>query len=172
MSGIEFDIDVGDFQEDMTQKIPPQELAQNLALGKALSVVIRHADAIIIGADTFLYVDGVVLGKPHTSDKAADMLRMLSGKTHTVFTGYAIVDSRTGDKYTGVNESTVLFRNLSEDEIVQYVDTGEPFDLAGGYAIQGGGATFIERIEGDYWGIVGLPISRIVPKLRELGALI
>ena len=169
MSDLSFDIDIGDFEEDMTQAVPPQKLAQKLALGKALSVVSRHPDALVIGADTFLYIDGTVLGKPHTAEKAREMLQVLNGKSHLVFTGYAIVDTRSGERFTGVSESTVWFRHVSPDEIEQYIETGEPLDRAGGYAIQGGGAAFVERIEGDYWGIVGLPLCAVVQKLQEFG---
>jgi septum formation protein len=163
--GVSFDIDVGEYEEDMTEQIPPLELAQKLALGKALAVSPRHSDALIIGADTFIVFDGQILGKPHTAEKAREMLHMLSGNTHTVLTGYAIVDTTSDAQVTGVSVSAVSFRTLSDSEIENYIASGEPLDRAGAYAIQGGAAGFVKRIEGDYLGIMGLPLATIIEEL-------
>jgi septum formation protein len=166
LSGIPFDIDVSEYIEDMTEKIPPEELAEKLALGKALTVSSRHPDAIIIGADTFIVFEESVLGKPHTREKAREMLSWLSGKPHVVLTGYAIVDTKDEKQVTGVSVNTVIFRDISDSEIEAYIATGEPLERAGGYAIQGGAAGFVKRIEGDYLGIVGLPLAAIVEELQ------
>src|SRR4051812_45560203 len=137
MSGILFVIDPGDYEEDMTEQIPPEDLAKKLALGKALSAASKHPDALIIGADTFIVYDKEILGKPHTPEKAREILEKLSAATHRVLTGYAIVDTKDGAQVTGVSESIVTFRAVSQAEIESYVGTGEPLELAGAYAIQG-----------------------------------
>jgi septum formation protein len=169
MSRIPFVVDAGDFEENMSEPIPPYDLAQKLALGKALSVVARHADAVIIGADTFISFEEIILGKPHTPEKAREMLMILSGKTHHVLTGYAVVDTASGEQFSGVSDSSVTFRDLSNEEIDAYIATGEPLERAAGYAIQGGAAGFVKRIEGDYLGIVGLPLAAIIEELSRFG---
>jgi len=173
LSGIPFDVDVSDYREDLTLPVSPRELAETLALGKALSVVPRHSDAIIIAADTFIVVDGAILGKPLTEARAKEMLRTLSGRSHLVLTGYAIIDTRDGRQDMGVEETKVFFRELQEKEIEAYVRHGHPspLDLAGAYAIQAGGALFVTKIEGDYYNVVGLPLLVIVEKLSRFGVI-
>ena len=167
LSGFSFDVDVSDFVEDMAEKLPPKILAEKLALGKALAVAPRHSDALIIGADTFVVAGDQILGKPHTKENAVAMLSLLSGGTHTVITGYAIVDTDSGARHVDASVTEVTFRTLSDREIVAYVETGEPLELAGGYAIQGGAARFATRIEGDYYGVMGLPLAPIVEELQK-----
>ena len=146
--GLPFTIEPGDYEEDMTLQMPPAELAETLATGKAEAVAIMHDDAIVIGADTFVELDGAVLGKPHTKEKAEVMLKTLSGKTHQVHTGYCIIDTKTGMIHSGTKTAKVTFRNLSQEEIDSYIVTYNPLDKAGAYAIQDGGKAFISHIEG------------------------
>lgn len=173
MSGISFDIQASDFEEDLTQKLPPKRLAEELALGKALSVAHNHSDAIVIGADTFILSGRKIMGKPGSAERAKEMLRSLSGKKHTVLTGYAIIDTRSGKRKSGVVETSVWFRKLSPREIETYVRNGKPSprELAGAYAIQAGGAKFVTRMEGDFYAVVGLPLARILAELSAFGIL-
>jgi septum formation protein len=173
MSGVTFDVQPSDFEEDLTRKMPPKKLAEELALGKALSVSHSHSDAVVIGADTFVVVGKKILGKPGSVEKAKEMLRSLSGKKHSVITGYAIIDTRSGRRKSGVVETQVWFRKLSPREIDDYVRDGKPNprELAGAYAIQAEGARFVTRIEGDFYAVVGLPIARILAELPSFGVL-
>lgn len=141
------------------------------AVAKARAVADRHAgeDAVVLGADTEVVLDGEVLGKPGGGAAAAAMLRRLSGRTHCVVTAYALVDCRSGAEVVRSVETAVTFRRLSDDEIDGYVATGEPLDKAGAYGIQGRGALLVDRIDGDYFTVVGLPIAAVVADLRALG---
>ncbi len=169
MTGIPFVVDAGDYEEDMTQDLHPRDLVQNLALGKAQSVAGRHPDSIIIGSDLVISIDDVVLGKPRSLEHAREMLRLLSGKSHSALCGYAIVDTATQRVVQEVVETKVFFRTMSDIEIEEYIATEEPFGKAGGYAIQGAGSMFIEKIEGDYNCVMGLPLCSLVRSLGEFG---
>ncbi|MEK7187613.1 MAG: nucleoside triphosphate pyrophosphatase [Patescibacteria group bacterium] len=164
-----FIVDLGDYEEDMTLKMKPIELAKFLSRGKAESVAKRHKNAIVIGADTFIAHKDIVLGKPHISRKAKEMLKMLSGKTHSVVTGYTIIDTKTGKSISRTNESKIHFRKISDREIDAYVKTGEPLDKAGAYAVQERGAVFIKKIEGDFMNVMGLPLYEIMEELKKFG---
>jgi len=143
---------------------PPQH-AERLAREKAAAIDVP--DAVIIGSDTIVVVDGDVLGKPRNREHAVQMLRRLSGRSHIVMTGVAARwRSRT---LSGLEEVGVSFRSLSDDEIGRYIDTGEPMDKAGAYGIQGFGATIVERVDGDYFAVMGLAVNRLVGLLRSLG---
>lgn len=169
MAGYVFEqIDSG-YEEDMTQKLSPENLVRTLALGKALSVVPRRPDAVIVGADTVIVSGSAVLGKPHTPERAREMLRRLSNKTHRVLTGHAVIDAVSGKRSTAVSEAEVAFRALSTEEIDAYIATGEPLDRAGAYHMHGGGAVFIRRLEGDYLGILGLSLPLLLPAFKKFG---
>ncbi len=170
-TGLKFSVEAPDFEEDMAQSLPPAELAKVLSLGKAKSVADHHPGeaAVVIGSDTFICYRGQVIGKPHTPGQAIANLKSLSGHAHSVFTGYAIIDAQTGRAMSGAVETKVHFRPLADAEIVAYVATGEPLDRAGGYAIQGGGAAFVDHIEGDYDTIVGLPLAALIAALKDFG---
>ena len=157
------------YEEDMTQTLAPRELVKKLAFGKALAVAIRHKDAIVIAGDTIVVLGREVFGKPHTNARATAMLRKLSGKRHSILTGLAIIDTKTGKKSLRVVEAKVRFRNLAEREITAYVKTGEPLDKAGAYAVQGYGVALIKSIEGDMFGIMGLPLTTLKDELEKLG---
>lgn len=151
------------FQEDES----PEQIVQSLAYQKAKAVASTNPDAYVIGADTVVVYNGHILGKPKTKQEAANMLCLLSGNTHEVLTGVAIV---TPDQETVFVERTaVTFWDLAEEDISAYIATGEPMDKAGAYGIQGQAALFVKRIEGDYFSVVGLPLSRTVRELKRLG---
>jgi septum formation protein len=124
--------------------------------------------SVIIGADTAVVADGEILGKPEGDEDARRMLHILSGKTHEVFTGLALMSSQ--QIYVSFEMTRVTFARMSDDEIEEYISTGEPFDKAGGYGIQGRGGKFIPRIDGCYFNIMGLPLARLYAMLRELNA--
>ena len=135
---------------------------------KARDVAARMEDGIVIGTDTQIFLDNDVLGKPEDEADAVAMLSSLSGRTHQAVTGVALVDVETGLKETWDEITLVSFRKLSDDEILAYVKTGEAMGKAGAYGIQGRAAAFVDRIEGCYFNIVGLPLARLV---QELGSM-
>ena len=143
----------------------PSAHAERLAREKAIAI--DAPDAITIGSDTIVVVDGRVLGKPRDRTQAAEMLRLLSGRSHIVMTGVAA--RWRGTLASGLEEVDVTFRALTEREIERYIDTGEPMDKAGAYGIQGFGATIVERVDGDYFAVMGLPLNRLVGLLGMLG---
>ncbi|MDR0405725.1 MAG: Maf family protein [Clostridiales bacterium] len=168
-----FEVIPSDADEAFDPSAACAENVRNIALAKALAVVraggVAAGDCVVIGADTVVSIDGEPLGKPRDADDAARMLARLSGRAHTVFTGYAAVRGSDGKTEAGVEETTVLFRELSGGEIAEYIKTGEPMDKAGAYGVQGIGAIFITRIEGDYSNVMGLPLCRMALTLRKFG---
>ena len=167
--GLEFEIDPSNYEEDMTLDMEPRKLAEDLSLGKTKDVAQRHKDSIIISADTIIAVDNEVFGKPKTPEKAKYMLQKLSGRAHSVITGFTIINTEINKQISKSVETKVYFKNISEEEMDAYIATGEPLDKGGGYAIQGMAALFVEKIEGDYFNIVGLPIIAIVDELKNFG---
>ena len=144
----------------------PHGHAERLAREKARTVAAREPAAVVIAADTIVVVDGDILGKPNDRDAAAAMLRRLSGRTHLVFTAIAVA---LGDRiHTAVEQVEVTFRTLNEADIAAYIATGEPMDKAGAYGIQGFGATIVERVDGDYFSVMGLGLRRLVELLGRL----
>ena len=150
----------------------PEEQARILALRKAEAVRdIVSEDAVIIAADTLVYIDGNVLGKPSDPDEAFDMLKTLQGRSHTVYTGVAVlqVGRRACAVESFVETARVYFRKLTDEEIWAYIRTGEPFDKAGAYGVQEKGALLVERIVGDFYTVVGLPLAGLAVTLTEMG---
>src|SRR5580704_9450683 len=146
------------------------DLVQRLAVAKAELVAARTAGpAIVIGADTEVTLEGHIFGKPRSTDDARHMLEKLSGRTHAVVTGVALIRLPDADRRTFVESTLVQFAQLSPEEITRYLATGEPHDKAGAYAIQGRAGRYIPRIEGDYFNVVGLPLSRVTQALADLG---
>lgn len=141
--------------------------AERLARAKAEAVARDEPDAVVIGSDTIVVIDGLVLGKPRDVGDAERMLGMLSGRSHTVMTAVAV--SHEGRVASGVEIVDVTFMPIDEDEIRRYVATGEPMDKAGAYGIQGYGATIVRRVDGDYFAVMGLSLVRMVSLLREIG---
>lgn len=129
----------------------------------------RHADSIIIAADTIGVLEGRILGKPLDAPHARKMLAEMSGTCHSVITGFTVVDSATGRAVSRTVETKVYFRKLNKSEIDRYVRTGEPLDKAGAYAIQGLGALLVEKIEGDYSNVIGLPLCELAVVLKRFG---
>jgi septum formation protein len=167
--GVEFDVIHPDADESLRPGEPPIDMVQRLAREKAETIATHHPDRIVLGSDTTVVLEEEILGKPDDPEHAVAILRQLSGNTHTVYTGYSLVDGRSGRTITGYDQAQVTFRPLSEEEIRRYVATGSPLDKAGAYGIQDDyGAVFIEKICGDYYTIVGLPITKVYLALREL----
>jgi septum formation protein len=165
--GLNFLVDPSNYEEVLDQTIGPLELVKRLSFGKASDVAKRHPDSLIIGADSVVAVDNITLGKPHSKEKAIEMLSKLSGKTHSAISGFTIIDTKTGKTVSEAVETKIFFRKLNPDEIEKYVATGEPLDKAGAYAIQGKGALLVDKIEGDFYNIVGLPLGRVVKVLNN-----
>ncbi len=167
--GLRFRVDPAEYGERMDLDMPPLRLARHLSSGKARTVAVKYPDAIVIAADTFILFKGKLLGKPHTVQEAKRMLGMLNGKTHSVITGFTVMDTLTGRKVSKSVETKVRFGKLTADEIASYAGTGEPLDKAGAYAIQGLGAVIVKEIDGDYFNVIGLPLNSLAGVLKKFG---
>lgn len=161
-----FDVIPSSVEEIFQSNLNPRENAIAVALAKALDVAKNHPGHFVIGADTIVVLDEKIIGKPKDADDARNILKRLSGKKHQVITGVVVVHSETM-KDAGVSE--VNIRVLNDDEIVRYVETGEPMDKAGAYAIQGKGAFMVESYSGSYSNIVGLPLDTVRTLLEQAG---
>ena len=167
--GIAHEVRPANLDESMRPRETPRRHAERLARDKASTVAVRDPDLITIAADTIVVINRKVLGKPVDKEDAARMLGMLSGREHTVITAVAV--SRGKKLRSAIEEVKVKFRRLREDEIEAYIATGEPMDKAGAYGIQGYGATIVERVEGDYFAVMGLPLVRLIALMREVGVV-
>ncbi|MGB9552941.1 MAG: Maf family protein [bacterium] len=147
----------------------PEIACQRLALDKAIHVASNLKEGVVIGCDTIVVVDSEILGKPRNPDEAYLMLSKLSGKKHFVFTGLALLDIENCEMLTDFERTAVYFRELEAEEIRNYVKSGEPLGKAGAYAIQGKAAIFVERIEGCFYNVVGLPLYRLFMLLKKIG---
>jgi septum formation protein len=168
MLGIEYII----FKPELDESDPPGDPASMVRYlsGKKAEAALPSVSAeLILSADTVVVLDDQVMGKPSSDKEAHDMLGKLSGKWHKVFTGVTILEPGSGRVLTGEEVTAVKFKDLDEKEIVDYIDTGEPFDKAGAYGIQGRGSVLVERIDGCYYNVVGLPVSKVIALLKELG---
>ena len=168
--GIKHEVIVSDVDETISG--PPDYQVENLSLRKANAVLDMIAyDAVIIAADTLVYIDGQVLGKPESKEDAYAMLSMLQGRMHKVYTGVTVMKIENGvaKTHTFVSIADVYFRELCKNEIMAYICTGEPFDKAGAYGVQDKGAVLVEKVDGDYFTVVGLPVAKLSVVLRELG---
>ena len=165
--GISHEVLPTDTDESLIAGELPEQYAERLARTKAGSVAEVNRDAVVIGADTIVVIDERVLGKPQDVGDAEQMIRTLSGRSHTVMTAVAVCHN--GRIASGVEIVDVTFLPLGDDEIRRYVATGEPMDKAGAYGIQGYGATIVRRIDGDYFAVMGLSLVKLVSLLRELG---
>lgn len=166
-SGIEHTVRPSDIDESAYDGLEPRLMVQLLAAAKAAKAA-QGEDEVILGADTVVVCDGKVLGKPGDAKEAKVMLSMLSGKTHAVYTGIAVLCSADGRMRTHCEETKVTFRTLSEEEILGYIATGEPMDKAGGYGIQGKGGALVEKTEGDFQNVVGLPLGAVLKLLADM----
>jgi septum formation protein len=170
-AGIRFDVVPGHIDETPFPNEEPVAHVLRLAQEKAREVAHREAGHWFVGADTIVLCDGEIMGKPRNEADAERMLRKLSGRAHEVITGYAVYDRKEGRLKSDAVSTRVVFKELTDAEIFAYVTTGCPLDKAGAYAIQGGAAYMVERIEGSYTNVVGLPLCEVVAALKELGAI-
>lgn len=167
--GIEFAVVVSETDESSVSKeLEPSLYVQELALLKAAATA-KNTDknSIVIGADTVVTLDGKILGKPADKDDAFDMLKALSGRGHEVYTGYCVMRRKDGLSVCKAIKTEVIFKNLTDEKIRRYIDTLEPMDKAGAYGIQGLGGLLVEKINGDYQNVVGLPISALAYTLEN-----
>lgn len=171
-AGIDFLVCPSEIDEKITQQNPqPNQVVAELSRQKALDVASRRsAGEIIVGADTVVSVDGVILGKPKSKEMAFDMLMRLQGREHHVFTGVTIVKKlEDGEQvYSFVEDTEVFVHTMAEEEIWEYIETGEPMDKAGAYGIQGRFGVYIKGICGDYYNVVGLPIAGLYQRLKGM----
>lgn len=166
---LHFKIVPSNYEEVIVDKLP-EDLVCYLAENKAREVCSRvEGDSLIIAADTMVFIDKKVLGKPKSREDAYSMLRSLSGRRHDVITGLCIISKGSNKKYMDSETTGVFFKELSDEEIWNYINTGEPLDKAGAYGIQGFGGLFVKRIEGCYFNVVGLPVSKLYSALGEMG---
>lgn len=166
--GIPFEIKPSSYQEDMSIDKNPRELVKKLSYNKAKAIVNDHSDSIIIGADTIVVINDKIMGKPKSEQDAANMLKNLSNKPHSVFTGFTIINTKNKQTITKAVETKIYFKELSDKQIKEYIATKEPMDKAGAYAIQGRASKFIEKIEGSYYNVMGLPIDELKKDLENI----
>ena len=167
--GWHFQVAAADVDEKMLDGESPAVYTERLAREKAEHIVASSpSQSLVLGADTVVVIDGVTLGKPRDETDARRMLRSLSGRTHEVITGVAMVRAKTNESRIAHERTRVRFAEMSDAEIDWYVATGEPMDKAGAYAIQGRAALFIEKIDGDYWNVVGLPVRLVYRLVRGI----
>jgi septum formation protein len=177
-AGIAFAVQAANIDETPLPEETPTDCAQRLAREKALAVAQQRPGDWVLGADTIVVVDDILLGKPRDEKDAGRMLRLLSGRKHEVITGVCLVGPAASRQFPATSNimiaaetTTVTMCELSDEEIRDYVATGEPMDKAGAYAIQGMASRWIPRIEGDYSNVVGLPVALVYRMLRERGAI-
>jgi septum formation protein len=164
---VTFDVSNSEVDESFSPDLSPDEIVMELAERKAQAVFQDHPDAYVIGSDTIVVFQGQILHKPDNEADAIDKLKKLSGKQHEVYTGVSILSPHGCKRF--FEKTEVLFWELTDDEILSYVQSGEPLDKAGAYGIQGLGSMLVKNIHGDYYAVVGLPVSRTVRELKKLG---
>jgi septum formation protein len=166
--GLKFTVRPSDVREDVLDHEAPEHNAKRIALSKAVEISKRVKSGIVIGADTIVVLGDKILGKPRTRDEAKKMLRTLSGRMHTVYTAFALIDARTQRKTVQIEKTKVWFRKLSRREIADYVASGSPMDKAGAYGIQDDyGAVFVKRVEGCFYNVVGFPLTKFYMALQD-----
>jgi len=173
-----FEVEPSKYAENVKTKLAPEALVRFLSREKAKAIAPKYPDSLIIAADTIGVIHGQVIGKPETPAAARKMLCLLSGKTHVVITGFTILDTGSGRMLTRTVKTAVTFRKLTLSEIDAYISSGEPFrenlqgeplDKAGAYAIQGRGAVLVKELKGDYYNVMGLPLSALTVALKKFG---
>lgn len=168
LMGLTYTVETPDVDESFSGR--PSETVMEISRRKAAAVAARHSDSIIIAADTLVFADGA-LGKPHTPERAKEMLRSLAGNWHHVYTGITVINTRSGRILRNVDKTRVHLVPMTEQEIDAYVATGEPLDKAGAYGIQGMGGMLVDRIDGSYSNVVGLPMSMLRIMLAQVGGV-
>jgi len=170
-AGLSFRIIPSGVDEHLIDITAPEELVKTLAEAKAKDVAKDFPENWVIGADTIVLIDGNILGKPESMEKARQMIQQLNGQTHEVLTGYAIYCHTQETYISGFEKTEVTFKNLSQQEMEWYIQTEEPFDKAGSYAIQGLGSFLVKRICGSYTNVVGLPVCEVLEQLYKAGII-
>ena len=165
--GVPFTIQASYVNEEVSPDLTPPQVVEELALRKAADIAQNLENDLVIGSDTIVVLDEQILGKPCDKQDAFAMLAKLQGRSHQVFSGVALVDSKTKETLVAHQKTDVWMRSLTDEEIWAYIHTGEPMDKAGAYGIQGIGAINIERIEGDYFNVVGLPLVLLQDMLKK-----
>ncbi|MBJ8028321.1 nucleoside triphosphate pyrophosphatase [Bacillus cereus group sp. N21] len=165
LAGVPFEIVVSEIEETIGAYSSPADIVMSLALQKASAVVENHEDSVVLGADTIVTYESRILGKPKDEAEAKEILQLLSGKIHEVYTGVALISKEK--TVTFYERTEVTFWELTEEEVDAYIATKEPLDKAGSYGIQGKGSIFVQHIQGDYYSVVGLPIARLVRELKQ-----
>lgn len=172
LTGLSFKVIPSDFDESGVVQWPPEEHVVQSATGKAMDIALRIKEGVVIGADTVVVADNTILGKPFDSKEAIRMLRLLSGRSHYVYTGLCVIkrcDGRTTQSLQNYVKTEVIFGELTDEIIRAYVATGEPLDKAGAYGIQEMGSVLVESIVGDYFNVVGLPVYILARMLSDIG---
>ncbi len=167
-AAIPFELLLPSVSEEVNQNLPIEEQVITLALRKAEDCARRVNEGLVLGADTVVLHEGSAIGKPASEEEARVILEKLSGTSHEVLTGIAVIDRASGRRETGFSRTRVWIKPLRKEEIDRYVATGEPLDKAGAYGIQGRAAVFVERIEGCYFNVVGLPLNLLYNMLQKL----
>jgi septum formation protein len=170
-AGLTFSVIPSDFDESTVALSDPNSYVTTLAESKALDISAKHPGAWVIGADTIVLIDHKILGKPGSSKEAQNMLERLSDKTHQVLTGYCICCEKKNRVFSETVKTDVRFKKLADAEIKWYIQTGEPFDKAGAYAIQGIGTFLVKSIIGSYTNVVGLPVCEVIECLTKEGVI-
>lgn len=170
MLGLEFETITADIDETMDPALSPAEAVAQVCQRKAEAVGQNHPGRLIVAADTIVVVDDRILGKPKTEQAAKDMLHLLSGREHTVMTGFCLWQD--GRAETHVEQTRLRFRPLSDEEIDAYVATGSPLDKAGAYGIQDQASIFVQQLDGDYYNVMGLPLCALTTCLRRWGVAV
>ncbi len=171
LAGVPFEVIPSQVEEKLLSGESPEEYVIRLARMKAVDVAKKFHDRWVLGADTAVVIDGRMLGKPKDRREAKEMMEMLSRREHLVITGYCILNSTILEKRAGKVTTRVRFKPLSSEEIRWYLNTGEPYDKAGGYAIQGKAAFMVQEIQGSYTNVVGLPLCEVIEALQGLGVV-
>lgn len=169
--GLKFKTIPAHVNEDYLAGESPRAHVKRLSRDKALVIARKHPEAWVLGADTIVVIDGMILGKPKNKAQAKKMLERLSGREHKVFTGFTIAHRASGICQTKVIQSAVRFKTISPEELNWYIACDEPYDKAGGYAIQGKGAYFIQTIRGSYTNVIGLPLCEVLETLKNFKAI-
>jgi septum formation protein len=170
--GLTFIVDPSNSDENPLLSFKPEGMAKAISLAKALKVASKYSDAIVIAADTIGIFRGKLVGKPANAEDAKMMLSKLSGKSHRVITGYTILDTSSKQVTTHSVETRVFIKKLTPEEIANYVNSGEPLDKAGAYGIQGLGSIIVEKIFGDYYNVMGLPVCALGESLKKFNIFI
>jgi septum formation protein len=169
---VEFEVQPSDFPEESVHFEDfdePEDYVATIAVGKALVVAQNNPDALVIASDTMVYLDGKMYGKPKNLDDARNMLKTLRDRHHIVFSGVVMIDGETGEKRTEVVKSLVTFGQFTDNELEHYIATSEPYDKAGGYALQGYAKRFVTDVQGSAMNVVGFPLMTVRDMLEELG---